>query len=61
MKLFTFFCEYKYTTSKNVKQIRAEITLDTQKINRKDTNHSQNKMDKVTEFVNVNLHSEQYS
>lgn len=25
------FCEYKYTTIKNVKQIRAEITLDAQK------------------------------
>jgi len=54
-----FFCEYKYTTTKNVKQLRAEITLDTQKINRKDMNHSQNKTEKVIEFVN--LHSKQYS
>lgn len=30
-------------------------------MNRKDMNHSQNKMDKAIEFVNVNLHSEQYS
>lgn len=30
-------------------------------MNRKDVNHSQNKMDKVIEFVNVNLHSEHYS